>query len=58
MMARPTKKKTDDGQTVQKNDASVKKDVFPAEHIVLEVPYHVPIYVDFDRLNQPIARHW
>ncbi len=55
---------TDDGQTDQKqmmdwplkNDGSVKKDMFPAEHIFCKVPHHVPIYVDFYKLNQPTAR--
>ncbi len=39
-----------------KNDASVEKDMFPAEHIFFKVPHHVPINVDFYRLNQPTAR--
>ena len=52
--ARPTKngRRTDHF----KNDESSKKDMFPAEHIFFEVPYHVPIYVDLYRLNQPTAR--
>ena len=53
-MARPTK----NGQQKDhlKNDASVKKDMFPAEHIFFEVPHHVPICVHFYMLNQPAAR--
>ncbi len=38
----------DDGQTDRKTDekyASVKKDMFPAKHILFKVPHHVPIYL-------------
>ncbi len=52
-MARPTK----NGQWTDhsKNDASVEKDMLPAEHIFFKVPHHVPIYVDFYRQSQPVA---
>ena len=39
-----------------KNDESSEKIMFLAEHIFFEVPHHVPIFVHFYRLNQPIAR--
>ncbi len=39
-----------------KNDESSDKIMFLAEHIIFKVPHHVPIYVDFYTLNQPIAR--
>ncbi len=54
-MARPTEKMTMDRPF--KYDASVKKDVFPAEHIFFEVAHHVPMCVDLYRMNQPMARH-
>ena len=52
--ARPTKNgwRTD----CSKNNASVKKDMFPAKHIFFKVPHHVPNYVPFYRLNQPTAK--
>ncbi len=50
-----TDPKTDDRQTIQKMIHQLKRNMFPAEHIFFKVPHHVPIYVDFYRLNWPTA---
>ena len=50
-----TDKKWMTDRLFKKYDASVKKDRFPAEHIFFKVPHHLPIYVDFYRLNQSTA---